>query len=96
MHFAPLTVGDLAKMAIHDEQNETAYRRGVHQALAMITDVLHAKNETKAANIAAIACDIAGNYRADGEHHPALLDELRRELHRVTVARQLDTQGDGR
>jgi hypothetical protein len=93
MKFVPLTVGDLVEMVKHDEQNEIAYRRGVHQALSMIADVLQAKGETKAANIAAIACDIAGEYRADGEPHPALLDELRRRIHRVTVARQ--TQEDG-
>ena len=94
MNFVPLTVGDLVEMAKNDEQNEIAYRRGVHQALSMIADVLQARGEISAAKIAATACDIAGSYRAGSERHPALLDELRRELRRVTVARQ--TQEDGR
>ena len=76
----PMKLSDLLEIKPNVEA-EQAYRRGVQQAMGMIGAYLHKQGHADAAHIADIACDIAGEMRADiRQPYPVYLYELEKRL----------------
>ncbi|MCP4899976.1 MAG: hypothetical protein GY906_23655 [bacterium] len=59
-----------------DSETEQAYRRGVHQALALIDIYIHDNLEVDPASILDVASNTAQTFRFDKQEHRFLMHDL--------------------
>lgn len=70
-----------------DSSAEKSYRRGVHQALAMLDHFIHEYLDVDPASALGIASSSARTFRYDRRKHTFLMDEILSD-----VAKRLDVQ----
>jgi len=59
-----------------DSQIERAYRRGVHQALALVDEYIHEHLDVDPASVLDVASSTARTFRSDKKEHNFLMHEL--------------------